>query len=58
MGICVLKMLGKLGVTEGEDGTSETYYLENMDHIKNRYRQVCYYSYVNVVYLEGRRRYG
>jgi hypothetical protein len=35
-------MLGKLPVEEGEDGTSETYYLENMDVVKQTYRNVSF----------------
>lgn len=40
LGICILKMVGVLHVTEGNDGNQDSFYLENMESIKKSYRSV------------------
>lgn len=49
LGICILKMLGKIHIDDGVENNIDTY-LENMDLLKQSYHQVCLllfaYSYL------------
>jgi len=40
LGICILKMLGKLRPNDGGEGNIDAYYLENMQMIKDSYKNV------------------